>query len=79
MIICLTGVDGSINAGDYIAMMMMTMTATMMATTTMTLMIAEMVFTPSAIGEDVVNVLKILLVVNVVAVACLSFHRVART
>lgn len=53
------GVDGSINAGDYIAMMMMTMTATMMATTTMTLMIAVMVFTPSAIGEDVVNVLKI--------------------
>lgn len=79
MIICLTGVDGSINAGDYIAMVMMTMTATMMATTTMTLMIAEMVFTPSAIGEDVVNVLKILHVFDVVAVACLSFHRVART
>lgn len=76
------GVDGSINAGDYIAvivMMMMTMTATMMATTTMTLMIAVMVFTPSAIGEDVVNVLKIWHVVYVVAVACLSFHRVART
>lgn len=74
------GVDGSINAGDYIAMMMMmTMTATMMATTTMTLMIAEMVFTPSAIGEDVVNVLKIWHVVYVVAIACLSFHRIART